>query len=117
MGFLLNTARPIMPAVLRAQRIVLCAIHHAELLVCAKRLAWCSTARCRLAEEGLPLLGAFPEDAMLRGVRLDEVLPALEAQRMFGSNVVLDQVRRWQHVLKACVVVVLACVIVVLAVV
>lgn len=45
----------------------------------------------KLAEEGLPLLGAFPEDAMLRGVRLDEVLPALEAQRMFGSNVVLDQ--------------------------
>jgi hypothetical protein len=27
-------------------------------------------------------------------VRLDEVLPALEAQLMFGSNVTLDQVRR-----------------------
>jgi hypothetical protein len=39
------------------------------------------------------VLGAFPEDPMLRAVRLDEVLPALEAQLMFGSNVTLDQVR------------------------
>jgi hypothetical protein len=29
---------------------------------------------------------------MLRAVRLDEVLPALDAQLMFGSNVALDQV-------------------------
>jgi hypothetical protein len=57
--------------------------------------ATCRTYQCacRLQEEGLSVLGAFPEDAMLRAVRLDELLPALEAQQMFGSNVTLDQVR------------------------
>jgi hypothetical protein len=39
---------------------------------------------------------------MLRAVRLDEVLPALEAQLMFGSNVTLDQVRRWLCVHVIC---------------
>jgi hypothetical protein len=53
----------------------------------------CIVPHCRLQEDGLSFLGAFPEDAMLRAVRLDEVLPALEAQLMFGSNVALDQVR------------------------
>ncbi|KAF6251911.1 phosphate acetyltransferase [Scenedesmus sp. NREL 46B-D3] len=45
----------------------------------------------KLQEDGLNFLGAFPEDAMLRAVRVDEVLPALEAQLMLGSNVTLDQ--------------------------
>jgi hypothetical protein len=31
-------------------------------------------------------------------VRLDELLPALEGQLMFGGNVTLDQVRRWRCV-------------------
>jgi hypothetical protein len=39
---------------------------------------------------------------MLRAVRLDEVLPALDAQLMFGSNVTLDQVRRFAFSFVLC---------------
>ncbi len=51
-------------------------------------------------------MGAFPEDKLLRGVRLDEVLPALNAQYMFGSKVSLDQVITW-HSTRAGLAVVL----------
>lgn len=54
---------------------------------------------CRLAEEQVPFLGAFPEDKLLRAVRLDEVLPALNAEYMYGSSVQLDQVRSRKEVL------------------
>eukprot|EP00775_Hariotina_reticulata_P002839 gene2839-3132_t len=45
----------------------------------------------KLDEVGLPFLGAFPEDKLLRGVRLDEVLPALGAELMYGYKEQLDQ--------------------------
>eukprot|EP00878_Enallax_costatus_P009319 GHUV01009739.1.p1 GENE.GHUV01009739.1~~GHUV01009739.1.p1 ORF type:complete len:586 (+),score=159.89 GHUV01009739.1:322-2079(+) len=45
----------------------------------------------KFSEAGIPFLGAFPEDKLLRGVRLDELLPALNAEFMFGSKVQLDQ--------------------------
>ncbi|KAF8061400.1 pta [Scenedesmus sp. PABB004] len=47
--------------------------------------------RRKFADAGLPLLGALPEDRLLRGVRLDEVLPALPAEFQFGRKVQLDQ--------------------------
>lgn len=50
-----------------------------------------SQLRRRLGEAGLRFLGAFPEDKLLRSVRLDEVQQALGAELMFGSKVQLDQ--------------------------
>lgn len=41
----------------------------------------------------MTLLGAVPEDKLLRAVRLDEVQTALDAEFSFGSKVQLDQVR------------------------
>jgi len=46
----------------------------------------------RCNESKLPLLGAIPEDAILRSVRLDEVQKALAAELLFASKLQLDQV-------------------------
>mgnify|MGYP001810241812 FL=1 len=48
---------------------------------------------CRMQDADLHFLGAVPEDKLLRAVRLDEVMTALDAQYTFGSKVQLDQVR------------------------
>lgn len=59
----------------------------------------------RLQDAGLHFLGAVPEDKLLRAVRLDEVLTALEADFTFGSKVQLDQVcctRRLQDAAAMC---------------
>ena len=53
----------------------------------------CVLLCCRLQSEGIALLGAIPEDQLLRAVRLDEVQTALDAEFSFGSKVQLDQVR------------------------
>jgi hypothetical protein len=50
------------------------------------------TLCCRMQDAGLHFLGAVPEDKLLRAVRLDEVMTALDAQYTFGSKVQLDQV-------------------------
>ena len=46
----------------------------------------------RCSESKMPLLGAIPEDAILRSVRLDEVQKALDAELLFASKLQLDQV-------------------------
>lgn len=46
-----------------------------------------------MQDADLHFLGADPEDKLLRAVRLDEVMTALDAQYTFGSKVQLDQVR------------------------
>jgi hypothetical protein len=65
--------------------------HYVQLFVC-DILTLCDIVIDRLEEVGLPFLGAFPEDKLLRGVRLDEVLPALDAEMMYGHKEQLDQV-------------------------